>query len=78
VTARLGPLLRATVGGIAMSASLPGGHAASAAYWYRQLRKEGADGGLAALAMVGSMLAGVRRPRNEGLRSTVPPNTGQP
>jgi uncharacterized membrane protein YbhN (UPF0104 family) len=59
VAARLGSLLRATVGGIAMSASLPGGQAASAAYWYRQLRKEGADGGLAALAMVGSMLAGV-------------------
>lgn len=59
VAARLGPLLRATLGGIAMSASLPGGQAASAAYWYRQLRKEGADGGLAALAMVGSMLAGV-------------------
>jgi len=59
VAARLGSLLRATVGGIAMSASLPGGQAASTAYWYRQLRKEGADGGLAALAMVGSMLAGV-------------------
>jgi uncharacterized membrane protein YbhN (UPF0104 family) len=52
-------LLRATVGGIAMSASLPGGQAASAAYWYKQLRREGADGGLAALAMVGSMVAGV-------------------
>ena len=50
VAARLGPLLRATLGGIAMGASLPGGQAASAAYWYRQLRKEGADGGLAALA----------------------------
>jgi putative heme transporter len=59
VAARLGPLLRATLGGIAMSASLPGGQAASAAYWYRQLRKEGADSGLAAVAMVGSMLAGV-------------------
>ena len=59
VPARLRSLLRATVGGIAMSASLPGGQAASAAYWYRQLRREGADGGLAALAMVGSMIAGV-------------------
>jgi len=59
VAARLGPLVRATLGGIALGASLPGGQAASAAYWYRQLRREGADGGLAALAMVGSMLAGV-------------------
>jgi uncharacterized membrane protein YbhN (UPF0104 family) len=59
VAARMRSLLRATVGGIAMSASLPGGQAASAAYWYRQLRREGADGGLAALAMVGSMVAGV-------------------
>jgi putative heme transporter len=59
VPARLRGLLRATVGGIAMSASLPGGQAASAAYWYRQLRREGADGGLAALAMIGSMIAGV-------------------
>ncbi len=59
VPARLRSLLRATVGGIAMSASLPGGQAASAAYWYRQLRREGADGGVAALAMIGSMIAGV-------------------
>jgi putative heme transporter len=59
VAARIRSLLRATVGGIAMSASLPGGQAASAAYWYKQLRREGADGGLAALAMIGSMLAGV-------------------
>jgi len=59
VAARMRSLLRATVGGIAMSASLPGGQAASAAYWYKQLRREGADGGLAALAMVGSMVAGV-------------------
>src|SRR3954447_10549779 len=59
VSARMRSLLRATVGGIAMSASLPGGQAASAAYWYKQLRREGADGGLAALAMVGSMVAGV-------------------
>ena len=59
VAARMRSLLRATLGGIAMSASLPGGQAASAAYWYKQLRREGADGGLAALAMIGSMLAGV-------------------
>ena len=59
VAARMRSLLQATVGGIAMSASLPGGQAVSAAYWYKQLRREGADGGLAALAMLGSMIAGV-------------------
>jgi uncharacterized membrane protein YbhN (UPF0104 family) len=57
--ARMSALLRATVGGIAMSASLPGGQVASAAYWYRQLREEGAGRSLTALAMVGSMVAGV-------------------
>jgi uncharacterized membrane protein YbhN (UPF0104 family) len=59
VAARVRSLFRATVAGIAMSASLPGGQAVSAAYWYKQLRREGADGGLAALVMVGSMVAGV-------------------
>ena len=59
VTARLLTLMRTTVGGIAMTASLPGGKAASAVYWYRQLKQQGADGGLTGLAMVGSMLAGV-------------------
>ena len=59
VAAGVRSLLRATVGGIAMSASLPGGQAVSTAYWYKQLRREGADGGLAALAMIGSMVAGV-------------------
>jgi putative heme transporter len=59
VPARLRSLLRATVGGIAMSASLPGGQAASAAYWYKQLRREGATGGFAAFAMIGSMAVGV-------------------
>jgi uncharacterized membrane protein YbhN (UPF0104 family) len=57
--ARMSALLRATVGGIAMSASLPGGQVASAAYWYRQLREEGAGRSLTALAMAGSMVAGV-------------------
>src|SRR5256714_13347473 len=52
-------LLRATLGGIAMSSSLPGGQVASAAYWYKQLRQEGAARSLTALAMVCSMLAGV-------------------
>jgi uncharacterized membrane protein YbhN (UPF0104 family) len=52
-------LLRATLGGIAMGASLPGGQVASAAYWYKQLRQEGAARSLTGLAMVGSMVAGV-------------------
>jgi uncharacterized membrane protein YbhN (UPF0104 family) len=59
VVARVSALLRATLGGIAMSASLPGGQVASAAYWYKQLRQEGAARGLSALAMVCSMLAGI-------------------
>jgi hypothetical protein len=59
VRARLSALARATLGGIAMSASLPGGQVASAAYWYRQLREEGAGRSLTALAMAGSMVAGV-------------------
>jgi len=59
VVARVSHLLRTTVAGIAMSASLPGGQVASAAYWYRRLRHEGASRGLSAYAMVGSMVAGV-------------------
>jgi putative heme transporter len=59
VAARVSTLLRATLGGIAMGASLPGGQVASAAYWYKQLRREGAARSLTALAMVGSMVAGV-------------------
>lgn len=59
VPARISALLRATLGGIAMSASLPGGQVASAAYWFKQLRQEGATRGLTTLAMVSSMLAGV-------------------
>jgi uncharacterized membrane protein YbhN (UPF0104 family) len=57
VRARLGSLLRATVGGGAMGASIPGGEAASAVYWFKQLRKEGAETGLAAFAIVGSTIA---------------------
>src|SRR5262245_43956461 len=52
------PLLRATIGGIALGASLPGGQAVSAAYWYRQLRRVGADGRFSAVAMGGAMAAG--------------------
>jgi putative heme transporter len=59
VAARTSTLLRATVGGIAMGASLPGGQIASAAFWYKQLRQEGADRSLSAFALVASMLAGV-------------------
>jgi putative heme transporter len=59
VTARVSTLLRATLGGIAMGASLPGGQIASTAYWYKQLRGEGADRDLSAFALVASMLAGV-------------------
>src|SRR5262245_13221576 len=58
LAARVSALMRATLGGIAMSASLPGGQVASAAYWYRQLRDQGAGRSLTALAMVGSMVAG--------------------
>ena len=58
LAARVSTLLRATLGGIAMTASLPGGQVASTAYWYKQLRREGADRSLAASAMAGSMVAG--------------------
>lgn len=40
--ARTRKLVRATVGGIALGASLPGGQALSTAYWYKLLRREGA------------------------------------
>lgn len=59
VSARARELLRATVGGIAIGASLPGGQALSTAYWYRLLRREGATPGAAAGALAGAMLAGV-------------------
>lgn len=57
--ARTRELMRATVGGIAMGASLPGGQALSSAYWYKLLRREGAGRGLAAMALAEAMLAGV-------------------
>ncbi|MDX6473859.1 MAG: putative heme transporter, partial [Gaiellaceae bacterium] len=59
VVGRVPGLLRTTVAGIAMGASLPGGQALSTAYWYKQLRKAGAERGVAALALAGAMLAGV-------------------
>jgi len=58
VAGRRRALLRATVGGIAMGASLPGGQALSTAYWYKQLRREGAERGLAAVVLAGAMFAG--------------------
>jgi putative heme transporter len=59
VRARARELLRATVGGIAIGASLPGGQALSTAYWYRLLRQEGATPGAAAVGLAGAMLAGI-------------------
>jgi putative heme transporter len=47
-------VLRPTLVGIAMGASLPAGAAASNVYWYKQLRRLGADRRLAALAMTAS------------------------
>jgi putative heme transporter len=60
VRRRTRALLRATVGGIAIGATLPAGQAVSTTYWYRQLRREGAEPRLAvaldsrSLAPVGS------------------------
>jgi uncharacterized membrane protein YbhN (UPF0104 family) len=59
VTGRTGALLRATMGGIAMGASLPAGQAVSLTYWYRQLRREGAEPRLAAFALAAAGVAGV-------------------
>ena len=58
IAARTRLLLRATVGGIAMGASLPGGQALSTAYWYRQLRRVGAGRTVAAFALAATMVAG--------------------
>jgi uncharacterized membrane protein YbhN (UPF0104 family) len=59
VTGRTAALLRATLGGIAMGASLPAGQAVSLTYWYRQLRREGAEPRLAAFALAAAGVAGV-------------------
>jgi putative heme transporter len=59
VSTRVRGLLRGTIGGIALGASLPGGQALSTAYWYRLLRQEGAPPATAAVALAGAMLAGV-------------------
>jgi uncharacterized membrane protein YbhN (UPF0104 family) len=52
-------LLRATLGGIAIGASLPAGQAVSLAFWYRQLRREGAEPRLAAFALAAAGGAGL-------------------
>jgi uncharacterized membrane protein YbhN (UPF0104 family) len=59
VAARMRELLRATIGGIALGSSLPGGQALSTAYWYKLLRREGAGRAVAAVALAGSMIAGI-------------------
>jgi uncharacterized protein (TIRG00374 family) len=41
-----------------MGASLPGGVGASNVYWYRQLRRHGADRGLSMLTITGTSVAG--------------------
>jgi uncharacterized membrane protein YbhN (UPF0104 family) len=52
-------LLRAAVSGIAMLATLPAGAALSGTYWYRQLRRHGAERGLAALVLGTTAIAGL-------------------
>jgi uncharacterized membrane protein YbhN (UPF0104 family) len=63
VHGRTGALLRATLGGIAMGASLPAGQAVSLTYWYRQLRRAGAEPRLAAFALAAAGVAGLMRSR---------------
>jgi putative heme transporter len=50
-------MLRPMLGGIAMLASLPAGVGASNVYWYKQLRRHGADRRLTALVMTGTSVA---------------------
>jgi uncharacterized membrane protein YbhN (UPF0104 family) len=59
VAGRTAALLRATVGGIAMAATLPAGQALSGTYWYKQLRREGAERGLAAVVLGAVSIAGL-------------------
>lgn len=58
VRRHVGPLLRATIGGIAIATTLPAGQALSLTYWYRQLRGAGANPKLAALALLAAGIAG--------------------
>jgi hypothetical protein len=50
--------VRPSLVGVAMTASLPGGVAASNVYWWGALRRHGADRRLAALVMTGTSVAG--------------------
>jgi uncharacterized membrane protein YbhN (UPF0104 family) len=58
VTARSYSFVRPSLVGTAMTASLPGGVGASNLYWFNALRRQGADGRLAALVMAGTSIAG--------------------
>src|SRR5690242_17363470 len=51
-------LLKATIGGIAIGATLPAGQALSLTYWFRQLRRAGANPRLAAFALLAAGIAG--------------------
>lgn len=51
-------LVRATIGGIAISTTLPAGQALSLTYWYRQLRRAGAKPKLASFALLAAGSAG--------------------
>jgi putative heme transporter len=53
------PLVRLTLAGVAMSATLPAGDAASAAYWVRELQREGADHAHAAIMLTRLTIAAV-------------------
>jgi uncharacterized membrane protein YbhN (UPF0104 family) len=59
VVAPLRGLLGNTVVGIAMTNSLPGGGGVSSVYWYRQLRRRGADRALAAIVMLAASVTGL-------------------
>jgi uncharacterized membrane protein YbhN (UPF0104 family) len=59
VAAPLRTLLGITVAGIAMTNSLPGGGAVSGAYWYQQLRRQGADRPLAAIVILAASVTGL-------------------
>jgi hypothetical protein len=58
VTPPVHSFVRPSLVGVAMTASLPGGVAASNVYWWGALRRHGADRRLAALVMTGTSIAG--------------------
>ena len=59
ISVRMRTLLRATLGGIAMAAALPGGQALSVAYWYKQLRREGVGRAVCGVVLTGATIVGV-------------------